>query len=172
MDKHRTAYRRIVDNAQKAFDSTQAEVVYDATPVRHKKINYISAFIWTSVVAAIICSIFLGFLLFLINESNIEENLTQAATSAVTSLEQMVQRQNEEIKTLREENKKIHNYLQLWTPMDAQRRAAERCKIFEEKDDAWSKGPNILFRDYKTPQHMPRYTNICQEGNLCSYFSE
>ena len=90
MDEHRNAYHRMVDNAQKAFDTTRAEVIYDAVPIQQKRPNYISAVIWTSVVAAIICSVFLGFLLFLVNESNIEENLTRATTSAVSGLEQMV----------------------------------------------------------------------------------
>ena len=44
--------------------------------------------------------------------------------------------------------------------------------VFEEKDDAWSKGPNILFRDYQLPQHISQSANVCQEGNLCLPFLE
>jgi len=113
----------------------------------------------------------MGLLLYVVNESHIEERLEKAASQAIYSLETTIKAQSTEMQKLREENKKIHNYLQLWTPMDAQRRAAERCKIFEE-DDAWSKGPNILFRDYQLPHHMPQSTNVCQEGNLCLPFLE
>jgi len=158
MDKHRRAYHRMVDNAQKAFDTTRSEVIYDAVPIQQKRPNYISAIIWTSVVAAIICSVFLGFLLFLVNESNIEENLTRATTLAVSGLEQMVQQQNEEIKILRDENKKIYDYLKLWTPMH--RRLPPGVK------EVWK------IPGYGVPRYELRSIEVCEEELLCSYFSE
>jgi arginine utilization protein RocB len=169
MSRESDAFHRIRDNARNSVQYTQD---YNAPPATKIKTNYLSAVVWTSVVAAVVCTIFMGLLLYVVNESQIEERLEKAASQAIYSLETTIKTQSTEMQKLREENKKIHNYLLLWTPMDAQRRAAERCKIFEEEDDAWSKGPNILFRDYQLPQHIPQSANVCQEGNLCLPFLE
>ena len=126
--------------------------------------------VWTSVVAAVVCTIFMGLLLYLVNESNIEDRLEKAASHSLYSLEAVIKEQSIEMQKLRAENKKIHDYLLLWTPMDAQRRATERCKIFEK--GTWDKGPNILFRSQKLPSYIPNSTNTCQEGNLCLPFLE
>ena len=149
----------------------EPEIIDVSPPTKTAKPNYLSAVVWTSVVATVVCTIFMGLLLYVVNESHIEERLEKAASQAIYSLETTIKAQSTEMQKLREENKKIHNYLLLWTPMDAQRRAAERCKIFEE-DDAGPRGPNILFRDYQLPQHIPQSANVCQEGNLCLPFLE
>jgi len=115
MSRERDAYRKIRENAQNSFPNTQ---VYDAPLAPEIKTNYISAIVWTSVVAAIVCSIFMGFLIYFVNESNFEENLQKAASHAVYNLERIVTQQNTELHNLREENKKIHDYLKLWTPID------------------------------------------------------
>ena len=112
MNRERDAYRQM---RQDAAESINRGPVYEAKSV---KPNYLSAIIWTSVVAVIVCSIFMGLLLFLVNESDIESNLENAASHAVYNLEKMVTQQNEELNSLREENKKIHDYLKLWTPID------------------------------------------------------
>ncbi len=168
MSRERDAYQRIRDNARNTVQYAES---FDTPPATRVRPNYVSAMVWTSVVAAVVCTMFMGLLLYLVNESQIEERLEKAASQAIYSLETTIKAQSTEMQKLREENKKIHNYLLLWTPMDAQRRAAERCKIFEE-DDAWSKGPNILFRDHQPPQHIPQSMNVCQEGNLCLPFLE
>ena len=118
MNRERDAYRRMKQDAQ---DAISGGTVYNVKPI---KPNYLSAVIWTSVVAAIVCSIFMGLLLYLVNESNIESNIENAASHAVYNLQQTVIQQNE----LREENKKIYDYLNLWTPIDC-RRQHERWVI-------------------------------------------
>ena len=89
-----------------AQESINRSRIHKAEPV---KPNYLSAIIWTSVVAAIVCSIFMGLLLYLVNESNIESNLENAANHAVYNLEQIVRQQNSQIEKLSQENKKIYD---------------------------------------------------------------
>ena len=103
------------DNAQERFEPAQ---VYDVTPLPQPKTSYLSATIWTAVVATLVCSIFMGLLLYVVNESNIEDNLTKAVSQAISGLKQSVLQQNNEIQNLRAENKKIHEYLKLWTPIN------------------------------------------------------
>tara|TARA_R110000796_G_scaffold59362_1_gene136769 strand:- start:2677 stop:3180 length:504 start_codon:yes stop_codon:yes gene_type:complete len=167
MSRERDAYQKIRDNAR---ESVQYAEVYDAAPTSQVRPNYVSAMVWTSVVAAVVCTIFMGLLLYLVNESNIEDRLEKAASHSLYNLEAVIKEQSIEMQKLRAENKKIHDYLLLWTPMDAQRRATERCKIFEK--GTWDKGPNILFRSQKLPSYIPNSTNTCQEGNLCLPFLE
>ena len=103
------------DNAQERFEPAH---VYDVTPAPQPKTNYLSATLWTAVVATLVCSIFMGLLLYVVNESNIEGNLTKAVSQAISGLKQSVNQQNTEIQSLRAENKKIHEYLKLWTPIN------------------------------------------------------
>jgi len=113
MSRERDAYHKIRENAQ---NSVQHAQVFDARPAPEIKTNYVSAIVWTSAVAAIVCSMFMGLLLYFVNESNLEENLQKAANHAVYNLERIVTQQNVELQSLREENKKIHDFLKLWTP--------------------------------------------------------
>lgn len=123
MSRERDIYRQMRRDAQ---ESINGQPVVKAKPV---KPNYLSAVIWTSVVAAIVCSIFMGILLYLVNVSNIENNLEDAANHAVYNLEQIVKQQNSDIQRLREENKKIYDYLNLWTPIDCRKMERERWVI-------------------------------------------
>ena len=109
MDREREAWQNIKDNATSGYHHAE---VYDATPT--PKPNYITATVWTTIVAVLVCGVFSGFLLYLYNESNVEETLSRAVSQAVMGLEQTIQLQSKEISALKEENKKIHNYLQLW----------------------------------------------------------
>ena len=168
MNRERDAYDKIRDNARNSVRYTQNNSIPKVTKI---KTNYLSAVVWTSVVAAVVCTIFMGLLLYIVNESKIEDRLEKAASHSLYNLEAVIKEQSIEMQKLRVENKKIHDYLQLWTPLDAQRRAAERCKVFD-KEGAWDKGPNILFRDQKLPSYTPNSTNTCQEGNLCLPFLE
>ena len=102
MDREREAWQNIKDNAASDFDYAE---VYDATPVT--KPNYITATVWTTIVAVLVCGVFSGFLLYLYNESNVEETLSRAVSQAVMSLEQTIELQSKEISALKEENKKI-----------------------------------------------------------------
>ena len=156
MSRERDAYRKIRENAQNSFPNTQ---VYDAPPAPEIKTNYISAIVWTSMVAAIVCSIFMGFLIYFVNESNLEENLQKAANHAVYNLERIVTQQNTELHNLREENKKIHDYLKLWTPIGN--------RLPPGVEEKWKiKGyglPEYKFKEYsvvplpfpETPQCLP-----------------
>jgi hypothetical protein len=122
MNRERDAYRQMRQDAQDAINRGPAPAAKLIKP------NYLSAIVWTSIVAAIVCSIFMGLLLYLVNESNIESNIENAASHAVYNLQQTVVQQNTQLKELREENKKIYDYLNLWTPIDC-RRQHERWVI-------------------------------------------
>jgi len=143
MSRERDAYRKIRENAQ---NSVRHAEVLDARPAPEIKTNYISAVVWTSVVAAIVCSVFMGFLVYFVNESNLEENLQKAANHAVYNLERIVTQQNEELNNLREENKKIHDYLKLWTPINN--------RLPPGVEEKWKiKGlglPEYKFKEYST----------------------
>ena len=123
MSRERDIYRQMREDAQESINRSR---IHKAEPV---KTNYLSAIIWTSVVAAIVCSIFMGLLLYLVNESNIESNLENAANHAVYNLEQIVRQQNSQIEKLSQENKKIYDYLNLWTPIDCRQMEREKGVI-------------------------------------------
>ena len=165
MDREREAWQNIKDNATSDYDYAE---VYDATPVTRP--NYITATVWTTIVAVLVCAVFSGFLLYLYNESNIEETLSQAVNQAIISLEQTIELQSKEISALKEENKKIHDYLQLWTPLDTQRlrkQYEDRHKPPTE-DDLFNLGPEIIING----RALPPLRRLNLEGNLCLPFSE
>ena len=160
MDREREAWQNIKDNATSDYDYAE---VYDATPVT--KPNYITATVWTTIVAVLVCAVFSGFLLYLYNESNIEETLSQAVNKAIISLEQTIEFQSKEISALKEENKKIHKYLELWTPIDTQRLR----KQYEQKhkppteEDLWDLGPDIIING----RALPPLRRLNLEDGLC-----
>jgi hypothetical protein len=165
MDREREAWQNIKDNATSDYHHAQ---VYDATPVT--KPNYITATVWTTIVAVLVCGVFSGFLLYLYNESNVEETLSRAVSQAVMSLEQTIQLQSKEISALKAENKKIHNYLQLWTPLDTQRlrqQYEDRHKPPSE-DDLFNLGPDIIIRG----RALPPLRKLNHGENLCLPFLE
>jgi len=160
MDREREAWQNIKDNATSDYHYAE---VYDATPVT--KPNYITATVWTTIVAVLVCAVFSGFLLYLYNESNIEETLSQAVNKAIISLEQTIEFQSKEISALKEENKKIHKYLELWTPIDTQRLR----KQYEQKhkppteEDLWDLGPDIIING----RALPPLRRLNLEDGLC-----
>ena len=165
MDREREAWQNIKDNATSDYHYAE---VYDATPT--PKPNYITATVWTTIVAVLVCGVFSGFLLYLYNESNVEETLSRAVSQAVMSLEQTIQLQSKEISALKEENKKIHNYLQLWTPLDTQRlrkQYEDRHKPPTE-DDLFNLGPEIIING----RALPPLRRLNLEDGICLPFSE
>ena len=165
MDREREAWQNIKDNATSDYHYAE---VYDATPVT--KPNYITATVWTTIVAVLVCGVFSGFLLYLYNESNVEETLSRAVSQAVMGLEQTIQLQSKEISALKEENKKIHRYLQLWTPLDTQRlrqRYEDRLKPPSE-DDLFNIGPDIIING----RALPPYRKLSHGKKLCLPFLE
>ena len=163
MDREREAWQNIKDNATSDYHYAE---VYDATPT--PKPNYITATVWTTIVAVLVCGVFSGFLLYLYNESNVEETLSLAVSQAVMSLEQTIQLQSKEISALKEENKKIHNYLQLWTPLDTQR-LRQRYEYRHKPptaDDLFNTGPDIIIRG----RALPPLRKLSQEEKLCLPF--
>jgi len=148
MDREREAWKNIKDNATSDYHYAE---VYDATPTT--KPNYISATLWTTLVAVLVCSVFAGFLLYLYNESNIEETLSMAVSRAIISLEQTIELQSKEITKLKAENKKIHDYLQLWTPLDLQRlvRNQKNKNKPPTEEDLWNLGPDIIINGRALP---------------------
>jgi hypothetical protein len=155
MNRERDAWNKMKDNAQERFEPAQ---VYDVTPLPQPKTSYLSATIWTAVVATLVCSIFMGLLLYIVNESNIEDNLAKAVNHAVVSLEQSVLQQNKEIQSLREENKKIHEYLKLWTPIDN--------RLPPGVEEKWK------IKGYGLPEYELQSHNICKENTQCLPFLE
>ena len=150
MNRERDAYRRMREDAYDAITSEPAPAPKPIKP------NYLSAIVWTSIVAAIVCSIFMGLLLYLVNESNIESNIENAVSHAVYNLQQTVREQNTQLKELKEENKKIYDYLNLWTPIDC-RRQHERWVI-----------PGVGLPEIILPDHLTepkKYNNI--ELQMC-----
>ena len=141
------------DNAQERFEPAQ---VYDVTPLPQPKTSYLSATIWTAVVATLVCSIFMGLLLYVVNESNIEDNLTKAVSQAISGLKQSVNQQNNEIQNLRAENKKIHEYLKLWTPINN--------RLPPGVEERWK------IRGYGLPTYELQSYNLCREDAQCLPF--
>jgi hypothetical protein len=165
MDREREAWQNIKDNATSDYHYAE---VYDATPT--PKPNYITATVWTTIVAVLVCGIYTGFLLFLINESGIEKTLERAATQAIISLEQTIELQSKEISALKEENKKIHKYLELWTPLDTQRlrkQYEDRHKLPTE-DDLFNLGPEIIING----RALPPLRRLNHGEKLCLPFLE
>ena len=165
MVREREAWQNIKDNATSDYDYAE---VYDATPVT--KPNYITATVWTTIVAVLVCAVFSGFLLYLYNESNIEETLSQAVNQAIISLEQTIELQSKEISALKEENKKIHKYLELWTPLDTQilrKQYEDRYKPPTE-DDLFNLGPEIIING----RALPPLRRLNLEDGICLPFSE
>ena len=115
MSRERDAFHRIRDNARDSIRYAQSHNVPKVTKV---KTNYLSAVVWTSVVATVVCSIFMGLLLYVVNESRIEERLEEAASHALYNLENVIKQQNIEIQQLKAENKKIYNHIKFWTPIE------------------------------------------------------
>ena len=115
MSRERDAFHRIRDNARDSIRYAQDHNVPKVTKV---KTNYLSAVVWTSVVATVVCSIFMGLLLYVVNESRIEERLEEAASHALYNLENVIKQQNIEIQQLKAENKKIYNHIKFWTPIE------------------------------------------------------
>ena len=112
MSRERDIYRKMRQDAQESINSQPA---FKPKPV---KPNYLSAVVWTSVVATVVCTIFMGLLLYVVNESRIEERLEQAASHALYNFESVIKQQNIEIQQLKAENKKIYNHIKFWTPIE------------------------------------------------------
>ena len=165
MDREREAWQNIKDNATSDYDYVE---VYDATPVT--KPNYITATVWTTIVAVLVCGVFSGFLLYLYNESNIEETLSKAVNQAIISLEQTIELQSKEISALKEENKMIHKYLELWTPLDTQtlRKQYEDRHKPPTEDDLFNLGPEIIING----RALPPLRRLNLEDGICLPFSE
>jgi len=153
MDRERQAWQEIRDNAYESVEDPQV-YEYELHPKATAQPNYISAFVWTVIVATMVCAIYTGFLLFLVDQSGIEDNLTKAANQAIINLERVIETQNKEIKLLKQQNKKIHDYLQLWTPMDLekQRKMYEGRDKTDIEDTLWDIGIEV-----------PLHYNLCQE---------
>ena len=115
MSRERDAFHRIRDNARDSIRYAQDHNVPKVTKV---KTNYLSAVVWTSVVATVVCSIFMGLLLYVVNESRFEERLEEAASHALYNLESVIKQQNIELQQLKAENKKIYNHIKFWTPIE------------------------------------------------------
>jgi hypothetical protein len=100
----------------------------------------------------------MGLLLYVVNESRIEERLEQAASHALYNLENVIKQQNIEIQQLKAENKKIYNHIKFWAPIE--HRLPPGIK------ETW----DIPF--YGTPKYERRSFQLSQEPEICLPFLE
>ena len=155
MSRERDAFHRIRDNARDSIRYAQAHNVPKVTKV---KTNYLSAVVWTSVVATVVCSIFMGLLLYVVNESRIEERLEEAASHALYNLENVIKQQNIEIQQLKAENKKIYNHIKFWTPIEH--------RLPPGVKEIWD------IPGYGVPKYELQSHQVFQEPEICLPFLE
>ena len=156
MSRERDFYRKMEEDARNSM--YEPEIIDVSPPDNKIKTNYFSAVVWTVVFSAMVCGIYTGFLLFLFNESGLETTLEKAATHAISNLENKIELQNEEIKRLKAENKKIYNHIKFWAPIE--HRLPPGIK------ETW----DIPF--YGTPKYERRSFDFTQEAELCLPFLE
>ena len=155
MSRERDAFHRIRDNARDSIRYAQNHNVPKVTKV---KTNYLSAVVWTSVVATVVCSIFMGLLLYVVNESRIEERLEEAASHALYNLENVIKQQNIEIQQLKAENKKIYNHIKFWTPIEH--------RLPPGVKEIWD------IPGYGVPKYELQSHQVFQEPEICLPFLE
>ena len=155
MSRERDAFHRIRDNARDSIRYAQDHNVPKVTKV---KTNYLSAVVWTSVVATVVCSIFMGLLLYVVNESRIEERLEEAASHALYNLENVIKQQNIEIQQLKAENKKIYNHIKFWTPIEH--------RLPPGVKEVWD------IPGYGLPKYELQSHQVFQEPEICLPFLE
>ena len=155
MSRERDAFHRIRDNARDSIRYAQDHNVPKVTKV---KTNYLSAVVWTSVVATVVCSIFMGLLLYVVNESRIEERLEEAASHALYNLESVIKQQNIELQQLKAENKKIYNHIKFWTPIEH--------RLPPGVKEIWD------IPGYGLPKYELQSHQVFQETKLCLPFLE
>ena len=155
MSRERDAFHRIRDNARDSIRYAQDHNVPKVTKV---KTNYLSAVVWTSVVATVVCSIFMGLLLYVVNESRIEERLEEAASHALYNLENVIKQQNIEIQQLKAENKKIYNHIKFWTPIEH--------RLPPGVKEIWD------IPGYGVPKYELQSHQVFQEPEICLPFLE
>ena len=156
MSRERDFYRKMQEDARNSM--YEPEIIDVSPPAKKVKTNYLSAVVWTSVVATVVCTIFMGLLLYVVNESRIEERLEQAASHALYNLESVIKQQNIEIQQLKAENKKIYNHIKFWAPIEH--------RLPPGVKETWE----IPF--YGTPKNERRSFQISQEPELCLSFLE
>ena len=86
-----------------------------------------------------------------------------AVSRAIISLEQTIELQSKEITKLKAENKKIHDYLQLWTPLDLQRLQRKHKNKTPTEDDLLDLGPDIIING----RALPPLRRLNLEDGLC-----
>jgi len=155
MSRERDAFHRIRDNARDSIRYAQSHNVPKVTKV---KTNYLSAVVWTSVVATVVCSIFMGLLLYVVNESRIEERLEEAASHALYNLENVIKQQSIEIQQLKAENKKIYNHIKFWTPIEH--------RLPPGVKEIWD------IPGYGVPKYELQSHQVFQEPEICLPFLE
>ena len=156
MSRERDFYRKMEQDARNSM--YEPEIIDVAPPTKTAKPNYLSAVVWTSVVATVVCTIFMGLLLYVVNESRIEERLETAASHALYNLESVIKQQNIEIQQLKAENKKIYNHIKFWSPIEH--------RLPPGVKETW----DIPF--YGVPKYERRSFDFTQEAELCLPFLE
>ncbi len=136
----------------------EPEIIDVSPPAKTAKPNYLSAVVWTSVVATVVCTIFMGLLLYVVNESQIEQRIETAASHAIYNLESVIKQQNTEIQKLQAENKKIYNHIKFWTPIEH--------RLPPGVKEIWD------IKGYGIPKYELQSQNICKEDMLCLPFLE
>ena len=156
MSRERDFYRKMEEDARNSM--YEPEIIDVSPPAKTAKPNYLSAVVWTSVVATVVCTIFMGLLLYVVNESRIEERLETAASHALYNLENVIKQQNIEIQQLKAENKKIYNHIKFWAPIEH--------RLPPGVKEIWD------IPGYGVPKYEFQSHNICEEDMLCLPFLE
>ena len=100
----------------------------------------------------------MGLLLYVVNESRIEERLEQAASHALYNLENVIKQQNIEIQQLKAENKKIYNHIKFWAPFEH--------RLPPGVKEVWD------IPGYGLPKYELQTFGFSQEADLCLPFLE
>ena len=156
MSRERDFYRKMEEDARNSM--YEPEIIDVSPPAKTAKPNYLSAVVWTSVVATVVCTIFMGLLLYVVNESQIEQRIETAASHAIYNLESVIKQQNTEIQKLQAENKKIYNYIKFWSPIEH--------RLPPGVKEIWD------IKGYGIPKYELQSQNICEEDMLCLPFLE
>jgi hypothetical protein len=95
------------------------------------KTNWKQAFSWTAFVALVTCMIFTSLLVASFFYFGVGKNLRRNESQIIQELEQKIYAQTKNIDDLKLQNEKIHQYLQLWTPIpcDKNLNSGEKWRI-------------------------------------------
>jgi hypothetical protein len=123
------------------------------------KTNWLQAFGWTALVSLVTCVLFIAAAFTALHYFPINNNPNQKVERSIASLSKVIESQAKELVKLKQENKKIYDYIQFWVPIDCPRTREEKWVI-----------PGYGLPEIKRRSYLP----MCgDEGDkICSPFLE